>query len=70
MANRCSKSCAKALINNYIFNIERQKNAIVKNYNDMDLKNADIKQEVEDKVYTMINNCDTLIKIIKGYKFY
>lgn len=70
MANRCSKSCAKALVNNYVLNIEKQKNAIVKNYNEMDLKNASVKQEIENKVYDIVNNCNILINTIKGYKFY
>lgn len=69
MSNNYNKQYAEGLASKYINDIERQKKLILKNFNDMDLENADIIEDFEEIIKSIINECDSLIAEIKSYSF-
>lgn len=70
MSNRYKKSYAERLVSNYIEEIERQRNSMRKNFEDMDFVNANARDEFEKIVTCMTDNCNSLINEINGYSFY
>lgn len=69
MSNNYNKQYAEGLASKYIKDIERQKKLILKNFNDMDLENADIIEDFEEIIKSIVNECDSLIAEIKSYNF-
>ncbi|MBD7911800.1 MULTISPECIES: hypothetical protein [Clostridium] len=66
---RYKKAYAERLVSKYVDEIEREKKQIIKNFQDMDLDNADVKNDFALIVNSMVQKCDSLISEISSYSF-
>jgi hypothetical protein len=64
-----TQSHCNRLISNYIEEVNVYKKNMVKNFEDMDFKNAVTRNEFGEIVDEMINNCDSLIMKLQEYTF-
>ncbi len=64
-----SKQYCERLVSNYLNEIESQKKMMEKNFKDMDLENASVRDDIEDLVNEMKCYCDQLKTAISDYKF-
>lgn len=69
MANACKREKAESAASTYVKTIEKYRDDIIKNFNDMDLQNADIKDRFEEIIKEITNECNDLIEHIEGVKF-
>ena len=67
--NGYSKSFCEGLISNYISDISDYQKKMIKNFNEMDFKNANARDKVEDIVNDMVQECNNLITEINNYLF-
>lgn len=66
---RCKGSNAANIVSHCIRDLERISRNIQKNYDEMDIENADAQQEIEDIVHQMKGYCSSLIDTLSGYSF-
>lgn len=69
MASGCKKEVAERAAAAYIKTIEKHKNKIRKNFNDMDLENADIRDRFDEVIRNIEKECNDLIAYIEGVRF-
>ncbi|MDS0527691.1 hypothetical protein NNC19_18540 [Clostridium sp. SHJSY1] len=69
MTRKIKKEDAETLISGWIRDIEEQKEKILKHFEDMDLKNADIREVYEERIEAITTNCDDLIAEMRSYNF-
>jgi hypothetical protein len=69
MTNGYTKEKAQRAALGYIKTIEEHKNKITKNFNDMDLQNADIRDRYEEIIGEITKECNDLIAYIEGIRF-
>lgn len=66
MIVRYTKEYSESLVSGYIQDIECQRDLIIKNFQDMDFTNANIRREFEAIVNDIIRNCNRLIDEIES----
>lgn len=66
--DRYKKSYANKLMNEYIEELEAIKRDICKNFQDMDLTNASVQNEMEEIIGYITWECDSLISAIESRK--
>lgn len=69
MGNKHTADYCNRLVNNYVEEIERNKKLIERNFNDMDLENADVLEKYYNIKESMIEKCNDLIAKITRYNF-
>lgn len=68
MANYTS-SFSSSLVSNIIFFLEDAKEGIQKNFEQMDLENASVEEEMREKIEEMIRELNRLIVAIESVPF-
>ena len=66
---RCTGGNANKIVNGCIRDLESIRKNIEKNYNEMDIENANAGEEIEEIVNTMKGYCTQLIDELSGYSF-
>lgn len=69
MARKIKKEDAETLISGWIREIEEQKAELLRHFDDMDLKNADIREVYRERIEAIRTKCDELIAEMRAYNF-
>ncbi|MFI3201964.1 MAG: hypothetical protein R3Y54_10670 [Eubacteriales bacterium] len=60
---------ATNIVSSYIDSVRQIKHVVKENFEEMDLENASLKQDIEEVIDEINNKCDTLISRINEYSF-